>query len=143
MSILSTLFKNGHVVLDCPHHQNSQKPKNSESIVRVLHFICNKKSPKKGAFNRVVEKMRFELTTSWLPVKRSSQLSYIPKLFIISELNDFKSLIKIVICTLFAQLGYFNTIIIYVVIIQLYNITTLQHCFYYFNGLKLIKWRNS
>ena len=64
MSILSTLFKNGHVVLDCPHHQNSQKPNKSESIVRVLHFICKEKSPKKGAINRVVEKMRFELTTS-------------------------------------------------------------------------------
>ena len=54
MSKVSTLFKNGHPVLN----------KIANNILRVLHFICKEKAPKKGAFNRLVEKMGLEPTTS-------------------------------------------------------------------------------
>jgi hypothetical protein len=41
-------------------------------------------NPKKQCFRIAfsVEKIGLEPTTSWLPAKRSSQLSYIPKLFL-------------------------------------------------------------
>jgi hypothetical protein len=43
--ILSILVKNGHVVLDYPCYQNSQKSNKSESIAFNLQ---RKKAPKKG-----------------------------------------------------------------------------------------------
>ena len=53
--------------------------------------------------------MRFELTTSWLPVKRSSQLSYIPGIFIVTfkKFIDKESQLYIVtpILSMWAQKG--------------------------------------
>ena len=39
--------------------------------VRILHFICKEKNPKKEAFNRVVGNTGFEPVTSCLSSKRS------------------------------------------------------------------------